>query len=46
MPRELSFYERHKQELIKEGTEWKPINQVQLELIKIIEKITETLEAL
>jgi 5-(carboxyamino)imidazole ribonucleotide mutase len=46
MPRELSFYERHKQELIKEGTDWKPINQVQLELIKIIEKITETLEAL
>ena len=46
MPRELSFYERHKQELKKEGTDWKPINQVQLELIKIIEKITETLEAL
>ena len=46
MSRELSFYERHKQELIKEGTDWKPINQVQLELIKIIEKITETLEAL
>lgn len=46
MPREQSFYERHKQELIKEGTDWKPINQVQLELIKIIEKITETLEVL
>ncbi len=46
MSRELSFYERHKQELIEKGTDWKPINQVQLELIKIIEKITETLEAL
>lgn len=41
-----SFYERNKQQLIDNGTDWKPINQHHLLLIRQIEKITDTLIAL
>jgi hypothetical protein len=39
-----SFYQRQEQKLIENGTHWKPLNQIQLELIKSIENITEILE--
>jgi hypothetical protein len=41
-----SFYQRQVQKLIENGTHWKPLNQIQLELIKSIENITEILEIL
>lgn len=42
----VSFYEKYKRQVVENGTDWKPINILQLELIRIIEKITETLEVL
>lgn len=42
----LSFYKKYLEKVTANGTDWKPINAAQLELIKIIEKITETLELL
>lgn len=42
----VSFYEKYKEQVKENGTDWKSINVLHLQLIKTIEKITETLELL
>ncbi|MDB5228358.1 MAG: hypothetical protein JWN78_2551 [Bacteroidota bacterium] len=44
MKKDTSFYEKYKKKLEEEGVEWKPVNKHNLDLIRKIEIISETIE--